>query len=135
MPAKSHLHADHVVDFFLRGNPGGLISPPAVYAALLTVAPSDPSSTGIEVADTFGYARTAVIFGAPENGSTYNTGTVTFPTATGGDWGTIVCVAIYDSPIYGTGTLLYYSALPTPKVVGNGDTASFAAGTLAITEQ
>lgn len=135
MPAKSYTHDGQVLNFFLRGNPGGTITAPAsVYVALLTVAPSGPGDTGTEVTNANGYARTVATFDAPVNGVTQNSGTVTFPAATG-SWGTVVAAAIYDSGTYGGGNLLYYGTLGLSKLIDNGDTASFAAGALTVTEQ
>lgn len=135
MPAKSYTHDNNVLNFFLRNNPGSLTAPTTVYVGLLTVAPANPGATGTEVANANGYARVAVTFGAPVNGATSNTATVTFPAATGSSWGTVVAAAIYDNATYGTGTLLYYGTLGTSKFIDDGDTASFAAGTLTVTEQ
>jgi len=135
MPAKSYTHDNNVINFFLRNNSGGLTAPANVYVALLTVAPAGPGVTGTEVPNANGYARTAVTFAAPTNGVTQNSATVTFPPATGGSWGTIVAAAIYDSGTYGGGNLLYYGTLGASKLIDSGDTASFAAGSLTITEQ
>ena len=135
MPAKSYTHDNNVLDFYLCHNSGGQTAPTTVYIALLTVAPADPSDSGTEVANANNYSRTAVTFDAPVDGVTQNAGIVTFPTATGGDWGTVVAAAIYDSGTYGAGTLLYYGTLGSSKYIADGDTASFAVGTLSVTEQ
>ncbi len=134
MPAKSYTHDNNVLNFFLRNNPGGLTPSATVYVALLTSAPSSPGDTGTEVADAYGYARTAVTFSAPVNGLTRNSAPVTFPVATD-TWGTVVGAAIYTSGTHGDGTMLYYGTLNNPKLVENGDTAQFATNTLSITEQ
>jgi len=60
-----------------------------------------------------------------------NQAVITFPTATA-DWGTVSHWLLYDAST--SGNLLYYCALDVSKSVLNGDTPSFAAGTLKISE-
>ena len=108
-----------------------------VWVGLFTGAPSD-SAAGTEVS-AGSYARVAVIrtgagwdAAAGDSPSlTDNTGAVTFTTATA-NWGTVTHFGIFDAAT--TGTLLYWGDLTTTKVVNNGDTASFAAGTIDITQ-
>lgn len=132
MAAKSYTHDDNVINFFLRGNPGALTAPVAVYAGLFLTNPTGPGDAGTEMAgDT--YARVAVTFADPAGtGVTTNSGPVTFATA-GALWGTINGVGIYDQAV--GGNLLYFGALSTPKSVTTGDTASFATSALSIQEQ
>lgn len=110
-----------------------------VWVALFTVTPTD-STTGTEVSGG-SYARVAVArTGAGWDaasgtlGTTQNTSTITFATATA-DWGTVtgfgICLSLAGSL---STDLLYWGALTSSKTVGNGDTASFAAGTLSITQ-
>lgn len=128
MPAKSHYLDNAVLNHVLRNV--SLASPAAVYVGLFTVAPT-PSTGGTEVAgDT--YVRVAATFGAPALGVMTNSAPVTFPAA-GALWGSIVAVGIFD--LLAGGNLLYFGALSLPKTVDNGDTASFAALALSLTEQ
>jgi hypothetical protein len=69
-------------------------SPAAVYVGLYTSDPGE-GNTGTEVSGG-SYARTAVTFGAPSNGVSTNSASVTFPTATG-TWGTVTHVGILDA--------------------------------------
>lgn len=109
------------------------------YIALFTVAPTD-STTGTEVTGG-AYARVAVArtgagFDAASGttATTQNTGTVTFPTATA-DWGTVVAFGICKSLAGALSTdLIYWGDLTASKTVSNGDTASFAAGALSVTQ-
>ena len=105
-------------------------SPPAVYCALFTVTPG-PSGGGTEVNGN-GYARTAVVFSAPVNGSATNSADCTFPQATGAGWGTIAYFAIFDDP--NTGNMLYYGSLTSAKTINSGDQLKFAAGGITTTE-
>ena len=108
-------------------------SPAAVYLGLHTTATNDDNS-GTEVSTSgTGYARTAVVFAAPSNGSTTNNGTVTFPTATA-SWGTVSHFGIYD----GTGpsaNLLYWGALTVTKTVDSADIFTVPSGNLTVTLQ
>lgn len=108
--------------------------PVTIYCALYTAAPSDAGG-GTEVSGT-GYARVAITnnatnFPAASGGSKSNGTAVTFPTA-GGSWGTVTYFGYFDAS--SGGNLLRYGALGTSKVVGTGDTPSFAVGALVSTE-
>lgn len=103
--------------------------PSNLYVALFTAAPSD-SGGGTEVSGG-SYARVACnTWDAASGGSIANTGAVTFTTATG-SWGTVTHFAIFDAS--SGGNMIGWGALTTSKTVGSGDTASFAAGQLAVT--
>jgi hypothetical protein len=108
-----------------------------VWVGLYTATPSDTGG-GTEVSGG-SYARVAVArTGAGFNAAsgalatTNNTGTVTFPTASG-SWGTVTQFGIFDAAT--AGNLLYWGDLTVSKTIGTGDTASFAATTgLTITQ-
>lgn len=107
-----------------------------VWVGLFTATPSDTGG-GTEVSGG-SYARVAVVrTGAGWNTAagtlalSDNTGAITFPTATG-SWGTVTQFGIFDAAT--TGNLLYWGDLTASKTVGNGDTASFAAGALDVTQ-
>ena len=110
-----------------------------VWVALFTTTPTD-STTGTEVSGG-SYARVAVVrTGAGWDaasgtlGTTQNTGAITFATATA-DWGTVTGFGICLSLSGALSTdLLYWGALTANKTVSNGDTASFAAGALSVTQ-
>lgn len=104
-------------------------SPTAVYVGLFTTTPTADAGTGGTEVSGGGYARQAVTFGAPSAGSTSNSADVTFPTATA-DWGTINGFGIWDAA--SGGNLLAFESLTTPKTIGSGDTARFAAGDLTL---
>jgi hypothetical protein len=103
-------------------------SPAAVYVGLYTDDPGE-GNTGTEVSGG-SYARTAVTFGAPSNGVSTNSASVTFPTATG-TWGTVTHVGILDAST--SGNLLYYTALDASKSIASGDVFTISTGNLSVT--
>lgn len=105
-----------------------------VYIALFTANPTD-STAGTEVTGG-SYARvdSKGKWAAPSSGSPSSVSTnavVTFPTATA-DWGVVTGFAVMTA-VTG-GSQLYWGALTASKTVSNGDTASFASGSLTLTE-
>lgn len=103
-------------------------SPTLVYVALYTSDPTD-ADTGTEVSGG-SYARTAVTFGAPSNGVTTNSASVTFPTATA-SWGTVSYIGLRDAST--SGNLLFHTALDEAKTVGTGDIFTISTGNLSVT--
>lgn len=107
-----------------------------VFMSLFTVTPSD-SAAGTEVTGG-SYARVQTVgkWGAP-SGTTQvaNNATITFPTATA-DWaaGATQVVAFGLHSASTAGTLFYWGAITVAKNVLNGDTASFPAAALVLTE-
>jgi hypothetical protein len=107
---------------------------PAVFVGLLTAAPTD-TTTGTEVTGG-SYARkstAAADWGAATGNpaSASNANAITFVTATG-SWGTVTHFALYDAAT--VGNMLRWGVLTTSKTISTGDTASFAAASLTITE-
>jgi len=115
-----------IINHFLRNTPTS--SPSAVYLALYTSDPTD-ADTGTEVSGG-SYARQAITFSAPSNGSTSNSSTITFPTATG-NWGTITHMGIRDAS--SGGNLLFYGPLATSKTITTGDQFIVNSGNLTVT--
>lgn len=109
---------------------GSATRPTAWYVGLYTAAPSD-SGGGTEVSGN-GYERKTVTFAAASTpgGTTSNTGAVSF-TASGGAWGTITHVGIFDAST--SGNLLWHGGLTASKTVGDGDTIEFAIGNIDLT--
>ena len=114
-----------ILDFVFRN--ASFPPPAAVYVALFTSAPGETGG-GTEVSGG-SYARKAVTFGAAANGQVTNSAEVDFGTATA-DWGTVGHVAIFDAA--SSGNMLVYGALPANKTINNGDTTTWAAGTLTV---
>lgn len=103
-------------------------SPTTVYVGLYTTDPGE-GNTGTEVSGG-SYARTAVTFGAPSNGVSTNSASVTFPTATG-TWGTVTHIGILDAST--SGNLLYYTPLDASKAIASGDVFTISTGNLSVT--
>lgn len=104
-------------------------APATVYLALATADPGE-AATGAsmnEVANSGGYARKAITFGAASAKRVTQNATVTFDQATG-NWGTVTHWAILDSATYGAGNVLAYGALVASKSVVTGNTPSVASG-------
>lgn len=110
----------------------GSYTPPNIYVALFTVAPTD-SGGGTEVSGG-SYARVAAAaakWNVASGGATANASDITFPEATA-SWGTVVAFALFDAAT--AGNMLYWGDLTTSKAIGSGDTAKFAAGDLDVSE-
>lgn len=109
---------------------GSATRPTTWYVALYTAAPSD-SGGGTEVSGS-GYARQSVTFSAASSpgGTTSNSGAVTF-TASGGNWGVISHIGIFDNS--SGGNLLWHGSMTASKTINDGDTLEFAIGNIDLT--
>ena len=96
--------------------------PSAVYLALYTVAPTDAGG-GTEVSGA-GYARLEVDFTAAASQAIENSADLTF-TASGGNFGEVVAVGIFDA-LTG-GNLLSWDEI-TPATINDTDDLNFPAG-------
>lgn len=128
MAALSDYAEKLLLDFLMTT--GTATRPTNWYVALYTSAPSD-SGGGTEVS-AGGYARQSVSFNAASSpgGTTSNSGDVSF-TASGGDYGTVTHMGIFDAS--SSGNLLWHGALTASKTVADGDTLTFAAGNIDLT--
>lgn len=107
-------------------------STPTAYVALYTAAPSD-SGGGTEVSGN-NYSRkstAAADWASASGGAISNANAITFATPSG-SWGTVTHFGIFDAAT--NGNLIYWGALAASKTIGSGDTPSFAAGELDLTE-
>ena len=106
--------------------------PTAWYVGLFTAAPSD-SGGGTEVSGS-AYARTATgtmtVSGTSPTNCT-NSAAIEFAAASGGNWGTITHVAIFDAS--SGGNMLGWAALTTSRTINDGDILRVPAGDLDIT--
>jgi hypothetical protein len=128
MAALSDFAEKLVLDWLMTT--GSATRPTSWHVALYTAAPSD-SGGGTEVSGS-GYSRKTVTFAAATSpaGTTSNTGAVSF-TATGGSWGTITHIGIFDAAT--GGNLLWHGGLTASKTVGDGDTIEFAISAIGLT--
>lgn len=125
MSSFSDYLEDAVLDHVFRNT--ALTSPTTVYCALYTVAPTDAGG-GTEVTGA-GYARQAITFGAASGGAMTTTAAVSF-TASGGNYGTVVAMGIFDALT--AGNLLAWDGI-TSAAVNDGDTLEFAIGDIDLT--
>ena len=129
MAAASNFTETLALNFLLTT--GTATRPTAWYIGLHTADVTDAGS-GTEVSG-FDYARQTVAFDAASGTNpTFcdNTSTITFPTANGGNWGTISHIGIWSA--LSGGTLYFHGQLSTSKVVNDGDTFQILAGNLVI---
>lgn len=136
--SKSDYLEKKILDYLL-GNVTDFRST-TVYIALSTAAYSD-AATGSAMTEVSGgsYARVAVTNDATNwpaatgtsPASKSNGAAFTFPTATAG-WGTVASFYICDAST--AGNVLYGGDLTASKTVASGDTATFAASSITITE-
>jgi len=104
--------------------------PTAWYLALFTAAPSD-SGGGTEVSGS-GYSRQTIAFDTASGtgGTTSNSADVSF-TASGGSFGTVSHVGIFDAS--SGGNLLWHGAMTASKTIADGDTLEFSTGNVDLT--
>ena len=106
--------------------------PTAWYVGLFTAAPSDAGG-GTEVSGS-AYARTVTgtmsVSGTSPTNCT-NDAAIEFPAASGGNWGTVTHVAIFDAST--SGNMLGWAALTTSRTINDGDILRVPAGDLDIT--
>lgn len=132
----SNYSENELLDHLLGKGTRDFSSPTTLAVALFSAQTGTESATDeptfTEFANSNGYARTAVTFGAASLGSASNSADVTFPTATG-DQGTVTHIGVYDNATYGAGNLLFYGALTVSKTIQNGDTFEIKASNLTVT--
>ena len=127
MSAKSNYLEGKLIEHVLRNT--AYTSPSTVHLSLHTANPAEDAS-GTEVSGS-GYGRQPIAFGAHSDGACSNSAVEEF-TASGGSFGTVTHFGIFDAS--SSGNLLYYGALTASKVVADGDSLKFAAGSITITE-
>jgi len=112
-----------------------LTTPTTVYLALFTADPTDTGSVTNELSGS-GYARQSIAgkFSAATGtaGSVSNTTAIDFATATG-DWSQATHVGMMESDVETTDDMMVWIELNSAITILNGQTFSFAIGTLTIT--
>jgi hypothetical protein len=128
MAALSDYAEKLVLDWLMTT--GSATRPTTWYIALYTGAPSD-SGGGTEVSGN-GYARQSVAFDAASSpgGTTANSADVSF-TASGGSFGTVTHLGIFDALT--VGNLIWHGSLTASKAIDDGDTLTFTAGNIDLT--
>jgi len=149
MAGASNYTETRVLDFFLKANSLSTTAPSAVYVALFNSddsagATAENLEAGIlsDECQGGGYQRQAVTFGTIDTtaGTVSNSGAITFPAATDGNWSTITHVAIIDSQTQyqdgdsaGQGNVIFYGELTTARDIQNNDTFQISDGQLTVT--
>lgn len=114
-------------------NQTNITAPTAIYVGLHTANPTD-AGTGTEVSGN-GYARVAITdkFGTASGtgGSLSSNADITGFTASGGNWGTVSHIGIWDAST--SGNLLFHTALDSSATVNDGDSFQISSGNLTVT--
>jgi len=127
MAALSNFAENEMLDHML--GTGSYTAPTNVFLSLWTSDPTDAGS-GTEISGN-GYARQDINFGAASGGVATSSGVVTFPTASGGAWGTLTHIGIHDA--VSSGNLLFHGSLTAAKTISDGDVMQIANGAITIT--
>ena len=131
MSEASDYVENQILDCYL--NQTNITAPTNIYLGLHTADPTDAGSgaevsgnnySRIEITDKFDNA-------SGTGGSLSSNANITGFTATGGDWGTITHIGIYDAST--SGNLLFHTALDSSATVNNGDSFQISAGNLTVT--
>lgn len=108
---------------------------PQAYIGLFTTDPTD-SASGTEASGS-GYARIRIdnkmssATANSDNSQITNSSAITFAAASGGAFGTITHIGIFDAS--SSGNLLAHGALAASKTIADGDTFQINASGLVIT--
>lgn len=109
--------------------------PTQYYIGLSTSAPNASGGNVTEPPASAGYARVALTgMGAPTAGVVTNEQAITFDESTA-SWGQITHFVIYDSGTRGSGNLLMYGTLSTPRTVEPATIMTIRAGYLKLSVQ
>ena len=109
---------DAVLDHVLGKGARDFTSPAALYVGLFTAVAGPEAGTVTEVSGN-GYVREAVTFNTASGGDATNNGDITWAAATGGSWGTITHLGVYDAAT--NGNLMLVGSLTASKTVDVGD--------------
>ena len=114
-------------------NQTNITAPTNIYVGLHTADPTDAGS-GAEVSGN-GYARVEITdkFGTASGtgGSVSSNADITGFTASGGNWGTVSHIGIWDAST--SGNLLFHTALDSSATVNDGDSFQISSGNLTVT--
>ncbi len=129
MAALSDYAENLVLNWLMRGE-GETTHPTSWHIGLFTSAPNDTGG-GTEVSGS-GYSRQSCTWASASGtgGTTSNEANETF-TASGGDWGSVTHIGIFDAST--SGNLLWHGALTSSKSVDDGDSLEFAIGAIDLT--
>jgi hypothetical protein len=128
---------NRTLDFWFKANSLSTTAPTTVYVGLATSTDSAgdtlanlEANTQTDEVSGSGYSRQSVTFASASGGAISTNATVTF-TASGGNWGTITHVAIFDAAT--SGEIIAAGSLSSSKVISDGDSLQIASGNLTVT--
>ena len=140
MSEASNYVENQILDFYLNqgtGAGGSITAPSTIHLGLFTTNTSETdegSNGGTEVSGN-GYSRVAITDkfsnASGTGGSLSSNADITGFTASGGNWGTVQGVGIFDSA--SGGELLFWTALQSPAIVNDGDSFQISSGNLTVT--
>lgn len=141
--SKTNEFENDVLDWIVGRTPSGhaALGAPgtAHYLALFTTTLTDSVATAGAATEVSGngYARVQVsatnFATAAASGQIQNTAEISFPAASGGNWGTIESWAIVEGNTGGTNPILVWCDDPSTPV-NDGDTLKFAVAAITIQE-
>lgn len=144
MPALTNYAESGILNFLFRSNTNSFAAPSRIAIGLCSIVPDETALGGNcnELAFANGYGRKDL--GAPSNatwteisqtaassGLIDNVSALQFGPATA-DWGYVSGVVLCDNYGVGSGNVLMYGALPTPRDVKSGDIFQFSVGDVDI---
>jgi len=105
-----------------------------VYGALCDADPGDAADMSeCEVAASYDYARTAIVFNDDAAaGSIANTTACEFPVANGGAFGTVTHLAICSGDTEDADDCIASGSLTASKTIADGDQIKFAIGNITV---
>lgn len=123
----------------VAGNVFGTKDTPALpttyYIGLSTTEPNTSGANVTEPSSDAGYARVQLTtLSDPVNGVVSNESSVDFNESTS-SWGTVTHYVIYDSATVGSGNLLMYGELSTPRTVEAATVMTIRTGSLKLSAQ
>lgn len=144
MPALTNYAESGILNFLFRSNTNSFAAPSRIAIGLCSIVPGE-TATGDncnELAFANGYGRkdlgapsnatwTEITQSAESSGLIDNVSALQFGPATA-DWGYVSGVVLCDNYGVGSGNVLMYGALPTPRDVKNGDIFQFSIGSIDI---
>jgi hypothetical protein len=122
----TNAHETHLLTYTFTAT--SVTRPTAWFIGLFSGAPGEAGG-GTEISGN-AYARKVVAFTVSGNSAT-NTSAVEFAAASGGNWGVISHVAIFDAST--SGNMIAYSALSASKTINDGDAFRIPGSNLTIT--
>ena len=109
--------------------------PSNYYIGLSKSAPTLAGGNVTEPSTSAGYARVKLNnLSEPANGVVSNNAAIQFNESTA-DWGTVTHFVIFDDATVGSGNLLMYGALSTPRTVESATIMTIKAGYLKLSAQ